>query len=131
MNQKDLASALERLLCERLGEAEVNDTGGPVGAVRKAIHQVRRGLERKPGVEAEIEQQKERIARMRALPADIQELLRRYFVFLEAEENICFFLGMRPEDFRRIRREARDYVLGRSEVKPDLNSIRMPSGGAH
>jgi hypothetical protein len=124
MNQKDLASALERLLSERLEEAPVTESGGPLGAVRKAIHRLRHCLAGKPAVDVQIERQELRIARIRSLPPHVQELLRRYYVFLEAEENICSSTGLPPDDFRRIRREASDYILSRREQKPDFEPAR-------
>ena len=123
MNQKDLASALEQLLSERLADTPITDSSGPLGAVRKAIHRLCKCLDGKPGVHAEIARQAQRIARIRSLPPHVQELLRRYYVFLEAEENICFSMGMPPDDFRRLRREASDYILNRRERKPDFEPL--------
>jgi hypothetical protein len=128
MNQKDLASALERLLSERLGDVPVTESNGPLGAVRKAIHRLRKELAGKPGVDAQIARQHQRIARIRSLPSHVQELLRRYYVFLEAEESICSSTGMAPDEFRRLRREASDYILSRREQKPDFEPLRAPRG---
>ena len=115
MNQKDLASALEQLLSERLADAPVTDGSGPLGAVRRAIHRLRKCLAGKPGLHAQVARQERRIARIRSLPPHVQEMLRRYYVFLEAEENICSTTGMTPDEFRRLRREASDFILSRGE----------------
>jgi hypothetical protein len=128
MNRKELADFLEQLLSERLADAPVTESGGPLGAVRKAIHRLRKGLAGKPGVHAQIARQDQRIARIRSLPPHVQELLRRYHVFLEAEEHICSSTGMSPDEFRRLRREASDYILSRRERKPDFEPLRAPRG---
>jgi len=120
MNQEDLDHALERLLSERLAEAPVTDSSGALGAVRKAIRRLHHCLAAKPGPHAPIAQQEQRIARIRSLPPHVQELLRRYYVFLEAEESICSCAGTTPDQFRRLRREAGDYILNRRERKPDF-----------
>jgi hypothetical protein len=129
MNQKDLASALERLLSERLGETPVTEPGDPLGPFRKAMHRIRKGLTRQPGVSAQIARHEQRITRIRALPPHVQELLRRYYVFLEAEENICFSMGLPAEEFRRLRREASDYILSRRDRKPEFEPRPRTSRG--
>lgn len=123
MNQKDLASALERLLSERLGDVPATEPGSPLGVVRKAIQRLRKALQGKPGVHVQIARQEQRIARIRSMPPQVQELLRRYYVFLEAEESICFSMGMSHEDFCRLRREASDYILSRRERMPDFKPL--------
>jgi len=124
MNQKDLAGALERLLSERLEDAPVTESSGPWGAVRKALQRLRRCLAGKPGAQAQVARQDERITRIRSLPPHVQELLRRYYVFLEAEQSICSSMGIPPDEFRRLRREASDYILNRREHKPNFEPLR-------
>jgi hypothetical protein len=120
MNQKDLARALERLLSERLADAPETGPSGPLGVVHKVIHRFRKGFARKPGLHVQITRQEQRISRIRSLPPHVQEVLRRYYVFLEAEENICSSTGMTLDQFRRLRRQASDYILSHRERRPDF-----------
>ncbi len=124
MNQKDYASALEQLLSERLADSPVAESNGPRGAVRKAIHRLRNCLVGKPGLQTQIARQEQRISRIRALPLHVQEVLRRYYVFLEAEESICSSTGMTPDQFRRLRRKASDYILSRNQRMPEFELSR-------
>jgi hypothetical protein len=120
MDQKDLASALERLLSERMADAPRRDSSGPLGAVRKASYWFHKCFVRKPRLDSQIAQQEQRVWKIRSLPPHVQELLRRYFVFLEAEKSICSSTGMTLDEFRRVRRQATDYVLSRHDHKPDF-----------
>jgi hypothetical protein len=125
MNQEDLIIAVERLLSERLLEVQVTSWSGLFGAVRKTIHKIRKGLGGKPDLHPNMPSQADLLARMRSLPEGVQDLLRRYYVFLEAEKSICASMNMRPAMFRRLRREASDYVLKRRERKPDFEPGRQ------
>ncbi len=126
MNQKHLAGALEQLLSERLANAPVVESSGPLGAVRRVVHRLRKCLAGKPGLLTQIARQEQRIARIRSLPPHVQEVLLRYHVFLEAEQCICSSTGMTPGEFRRLRREASEYILSRRERKPDFELSRDP-----
>ncbi|MGA2197822.1 MAG: hypothetical protein ABSH40_21340 [Bryobacteraceae bacterium] len=128
MNPKELADFLEQLLSKRLVDAPVTESVGPLGAVRKLIHRLRKCLFGEPGVHSQVAQQDQRIARIRCLPPHVHELLRRYYVFLEAEENICSSMGMSSGEFHRLRREASDYILSLHERKPDFEPLRAPPG---
>jgi hypothetical protein len=121
MNQEeDLAIAVERILSERLLEVQVTSWSGLLGAVRKATHKIRKGPGGKPAVRPNVPRQEDSLARMRSLPEDVQDLLRRYYVFLEAEQSICASMNMSPAKFRRLRRETSDYILKRRERKPEF-----------
>lgn len=120
MNQEDLVIAVERLLSERLLEVQVPSWSGLLGVVRKAVHKIRKGPGGKPYVHPSVPRQEDSLARMRSLPEDVQDLLRRYYVFLEAEQSICASMNMSPAKFRRLRRETSDYILKRRERKPEF-----------
>jgi hypothetical protein len=120
MNQEDLVIAVERLLSERLLEVQVTSWSGLLGAARRAIHKIRKGPGDKPDVHPNVPRQEDSLARMRSLPEDVQDLLRRYYVFLEAEQSICASMNMSPAKFRRLRRETSDYILKRRERKPEF-----------
>ena len=113
MNQEDLVIAVERLLSERLLEVQVTSWSGLLGAVRNKI---RMG----PGGKPDVPSKEDSLARMRSLPEGVQDLLRRYYVFLEAEQSICTSMNMSPAKFRRLRRETSDYILQRRERKPEF-----------
>ena len=120
MNQEELIIAVERLLSERLLEVKVTSRSGLLGAVRKAIHKIRKGPGDKPDVHPNLPGKEDLLVRMRSLPAAVQDSLRRYYVFLEAEQSICASTNMSPAKFRRLRREASDYILQRRERKPEF-----------
>src|ERR1019366_8765437 len=68
---------------------------------------------RKPDADVSAARDVDLIARIHTLPAHVQEALRRYYVFGEAEESVGFSMNMSPEEFHRVRLDVRDYILGR------------------
>jgi hypothetical protein len=122
MNEKELADELDRILSERLREAPDKSPNGPWEAPRLAVRWIRQHLGGKPDVRPNTPWQWQIIARIRSLPAHMQDPLRRYFVFREAEESICSSMNIAPVEFRRFLREATDYILMRRERMPELET---------
>ncbi|HEV3197196.1 MAG TPA: hypothetical protein VGZ73_04800 [Bryobacteraceae bacterium] len=110
MCPNDLINALEKALVERLCESS---PAGPLEAVRTAVHKMRRAVQREPRTSPDSPRYREAVDRLRALPERARELLRRHYVFLEAEESICLSMNMTSKQFRELKREAVDYVLMR------------------
>jgi hypothetical protein len=127
MNEKNLADELDRILSERLREVPANPNG-PREALRAAVRWIRTRLGGKPGAPPNPPWQWEIIARIRSLPERMQDALRRYFVFREAEESICSSLDIAPVEFRRFLREAADYILMRRERMPELETKKDREG---
>src|SRR5580704_8215013 len=115
MKEENLANTLDRILAERLREFPARRPKRLWDAIHWAIRSIRNGVSAKPGWHADSSAQAEIIARIRSLPAHIKEPLRRYFVFREAEESICFSIRTTPDEFHRFLQDAADYILGRQE----------------
>jgi hypothetical protein len=113
MFPNDLIHALEKALLERLRDSSEARPEGPLHAVRSAMHKVRMAVQPGPRTSAATSTDSEAVQRIRSLPEPVRELLRRHYVFLEAEESICGSANMTPKQFRKLRREAVDYVLMR------------------
>jgi hypothetical protein len=109
----DLINALEKVLVERLCDSSATRPEGPLGAVRTAMHKMRRAVQRGPRVSPVQPPYPDVVNRLRSLPEHVRELLRRHYVFLEAEESICLSMNLTSKQFRKLRREAVDYVLMR------------------
>ena len=107
------ANELDRLLSERLREMPGGSSSAALRRVRRLTHRFLKGFGRTPDANAAMPGHNEPIARIHALPAPMQEALRRYYVFGEAEESIGFSMNLSPEEFRRLRLDAREFVLGR------------------
>ena len=113
MNQENFANELDRLLSERLRERPSEFSSAALGRVRRLTYWILKVWGRKPDADASAPRDVDLIARIHTLPAHVQEALRRYYVFGEAEESIGFSMNMSPEEFHRVRLDVRDYVLGR------------------
>jgi hypothetical protein len=113
MCPNDLINVLEKVLAERLCDCSSARTDGPLEAVRTAMHKMRLAVQRGPRISPSPPPYPEAVNRVRALPEQVRELLRRHYVFLEAEESICWSMNMTSRQFRKLRREAVDYVLMR------------------
>jgi hypothetical protein len=122
MNEKQLADELDRILSERLREVPDKSPNGPWEACRLAVRWIRQRLGGKPDVRPNTPWQWQIIVRIRSLPEHMQDPLRRYFVFREAEESICSSMNIAPVGFRRFLREATDYILMRRERMPELET---------
>jgi hypothetical protein len=122
MTEEDLASALDRILSERLQEGPATHPNGPREVIDWAIRGIRRRVGVKPDAHPNTLCEWEIIARIRSLPARMQEPLRRYFVFQEAEESICRSIHTTTAAFHRFLREAADYILIRRERMPELET---------
>jgi hypothetical protein len=120
MNEQYLAHTMDRILAERLREVPAQYPK----SLREAIHWPIRWIRDRPGAQPVVHPdsscQDEIIARIRSLPAHMQEPLRRYFVFREAQESICFSIDTTAGEFRRFLRDAADYILMRHERMPEL-----------
>jgi hypothetical protein len=130
----NLANKLDRILAERLREFPGNRPKRLRHAIRWVTGLFRISALAKPDAHPESSGQAEIIARIRSLPANVQEPLRRYFVFREAEESICFSIQMTASEFHRFLRDAADYILMRQERPPRLEEKRTPrrtSNGRH
>lgn len=126
MNERSRADDLDRILSERLRDAPVKYPNGLREALRVAMRWIRKRLGGEPDVLPTAPWQWEIIARIRSLPPHLQEPLRRYFVFQEAEESICFSIETTPRAFRRFLRDATEYILMRQERMPELETKRAP-----
>ena len=113
MCPKDLIDALEKVLVERLCESSGAAVDGPLDVVRTAMHKMRRAIQPGQRVSPGSPAYPAVVSRVRSLPESVRELLRRHYVFLEAEESICGSMNMTSKQFRKLRREAVDYVLMR------------------
>jgi hypothetical protein len=100
MNERNRADDLDRILSERLKEVPATYPNRPWGALHRAMRSIRTRLGGKPDVLPTAPWQWEIIARIRSLPPHLQEPLRRYFVFREAEASICFSIDTTPREFR-------------------------------
>lgn len=105
-------------MSERLLDAPATEFAGPLRVFRKTIRRLREGLSAKQGAQGHMAQHEQRMARIRSLPPRVRELLRRSCVFLEADEIICFSMGISHDEFRRVLREASDYVLSHRQRQP-------------
>jgi hypothetical protein len=117
MCPNDLIDALEKVLVERLCESPATRPYGPLEAVRAAMHKMGIAVQRGPRSSPIPPPYPEAVRRVRSLPEPVRELLRRHFVFLEAEESICWSMNMTSKQVRRLRREAVDYVLIRQSSR--------------
>jgi hypothetical protein len=126
MHEENLANRLDRVLAERLREFPAGHPMSLREAVRRPIRWIRDRSGIRPVTRPSASCQEETIARIRCLPAHIQEALRRYFVFREAEESIAFSLQSTPADFRRFLRDAAGYTLQRHDRMPNLEQKRQP-----
>ena len=122
MKPGDLTRVLDRLLSDRRSKPAA-EVAGLRAAPEKAL-QPERSIPPSRST-----RQERRIERIRQLPPLMQELLRRYYVFQEDEESICFSLGLDSKEFHRLRREATDYVLSRGGAAPVVEQ-RKPSARA-
>jgi hypothetical protein len=130
MNEEDIANALGRILSERLRDTPAPHSDGPREVVNQAIRGVRKFLGKRPDPPAVVPapRQWEFVARIRTLPEHMQEPLRRYYVFREAEESICLSIKTTRREFRRFLREATDYILMRRERMPEFDPPRQSPG---
>jgi hypothetical protein len=130
MPEEDLANLLGRILAERLRDAPASHLSGLREVASQAIRGVRELLGKKPDPPAvvPVPWQWEIVARIRTLPEHMQEPLRRYYVFREAEESICLSIKTTPGEFRRFLREATDYILLRRERMPEFDPQRQSPG---
>lgn len=108
-NVQHPASELDRLLSERMREMPDGFWGAAWKTVPRLMASVSRL--RKPDAKAAARRDAEKIARIKSLPERTRDALRRYYIFGEAEESICASMDMTPEDFRRLRLDARRYIL--------------------
>jgi hypothetical protein len=125
MKEENLANTLDRILAERLREFPANRRK----RLRDGIHWAVRSLPRfaaKASALPDSSAQAEIIARIRSLPAHVQEPLRRYFVFREAEESICSSIRTTPGEFRRFLRDAANYILMRHDRAPQMQEKPWP-----
>lgn len=122
MNEENLADILDGILAVRLREVPRLHPSGPLNALGRMLHGIRGVLAGKPNEQPSTPGRPEVIARIRSLPDDLQNPLRRYFVFREAEESICVSINVTPADFRRFVQDAADYILMRSERMPVLEA---------
>jgi hypothetical protein len=122
--------ALARILAERLRGAPGPPSDDWRQVVNQAIRGVRKFLSKSPDPPTAVPApwQWEIVARIRALPERMQEPLRRYYVFREAEESICISIKTTPGEFRRFLREATDYILMRRERMPEFDPQRQSPG---
>ncbi|MGA3236031.1 MAG: hypothetical protein ABSG03_07010 [Bryobacteraceae bacterium] len=127
MDEEDIV-ALARMLVKRLSDSPDPHSNGWQEVVNQAIRGVRKFLGKRPDPPTAVPWQWLLVARIRTLPEHIQEPLRRYYVFREAEESICLSLRTRPEEFRRFLREATDYILLRRERLPEFDPQRQSPG---
>jgi hypothetical protein len=111
MCPKDLQNALEKALVERL--CEIPD--GPFTALRTAIR--RRWFQGERPSTANSSQYSDVASRVDSLPEPVRALLLRHYVFLEAEESICFSMNVTLKQLRRMKREAVDYVRNSQVAK--------------
>jgi hypothetical protein len=126
MNEENLANRMDGILAERLREVPAKNPGSLREAVHWAIRWIRDRPGEKRGVRPNFSCQEETIARIRSLPAHVQEPLRRYFVFREAKESICASIGATPSEFRRFLRDSADYILMQEERMPELEQKQPP-----
>jgi hypothetical protein len=125
MKEENLANTLDRILAERLREYPANRRM----RLRDVIHWAVGSLPRfaaKPSALPDSSAQAEIIARIRSLPEHVQEPLRRYFVFREAEKSICSSIRTTPSEFRRFLRDAANYILLRQDRAPELQEKPSP-----
>jgi hypothetical protein len=122
MCPNDLIYALEKALVERLCDSSAA-WPGPFGAVRTAMHKMGMAVQREPRISAGSARYPEVVSRLRSLPEQVKELLRRHYVFLEAEESICLSMNMTSKQFRKLNREAVDYVLMRRGFRRGRTSL--------
>jgi hypothetical protein len=113
MNQENLAKLLDWLLSERMREPPGEFSNAALRRVRRITSWILKACRRKPDDIAAATLDGDLIARIHILPAPIQEALRRYYVFGEAEESISISMNMNREELHRLRLEARNFVLGR------------------
>jgi hypothetical protein len=113
MCPKDLINALEKVLVERLCDSSAALPDGPLEAVRAAMHRMRLAIQPGQRISPGSPAYPEVVSRVRSLPEHVRELLRRHYVFLEAEVSICGSMNMTSKEFRKLRKEAVDYVLMR------------------
>lgn len=128
MNERSRTDDLDRILSERLREAAAKYPNGPREALGLALRWIRKRLGGKPDVLPTAPWQWEIIARIRSLPPHLQDALRRYFVFREAEESICFSIDATPRQFRRFLRDATEYILLRRARMPELETKQGREG---
>jgi hypothetical protein len=126
MNEKKLASEMDRILVERLREIPAPYSSGPLRSLHRTLYGIRKLFRSKPEASPNTPWQWEIIGRFRSLPSHVQDPIRRYFVFQEAEESICHSLNMTPRQFRRFLRDAAGYILMRHERMPRLNAKAPP-----
>jgi hypothetical protein len=131
LNERNRADDLDRILSERLRELPAKYPNGPREALRLAMRWIRKRLGGKPDALPTAPWQWEIIARIRSLPPHLQDPLRRYFVFREAEESICLSIDATPREFRRFLRDATEYILMRQERIPELETKQTRGGTPH
>jgi hypothetical protein len=127
MNEEDIV-ALARMLAKRLSDSSDPHSNGWQEVVNQAIRAVRQFLGKRPDPPTAVPWQWLLVARIRTLPEHMQEPLKRYYVFQEAEESICLSIKTPPEEFRQFLREATDYILMRQERIPELDPERQSPG---
>ena len=107
------ANALEQLLFERLQSVEEHGLRGSWNSLLQAWKShggsaTAANAAPTPG---------EASARLQSLPVDLQDALRRYYIFQQSEEWISWTMRISPAQFRRLRSQARAYVLGAGDVR--------------
>jgi hypothetical protein len=127
MDEEDIV-ALAQMLVKRLSDSPDPHSNGWQEVVNRVIRGVRKVLGKRPGPLAAVPWQWLLVARIRTLPEHMQEPLKRYYVFQEAEESISLSINTSPEEFRRFLREATDYILMRRERLPEFDPQRQPPG---
>jgi hypothetical protein len=126
MCPNDLINALEKVLVERLCDSSAARPGGPAGAVRTAMHKMRMAVQPGPRISPDPSRHPEVLNRLRSLPEQVREILRRHYVFLEAEESICVSMNIASKQFRKLKRDAVDYVLMRRRFRRDGTFSSLP-----
>jgi hypothetical protein len=99
MCPKDLSNALEKVLVERLCDSSGALPDGPIEAMRMAMHKIRMAIQSGPRVYPGSPPYPEVVSRVRLLDERVRELLRRHYVFLEAEASICGSMNMTRRSF--------------------------------
>jgi hypothetical protein len=127
MDEEDIV-ALARMLVKRLSDAPDPHSHGWQEVVSQAIRGVRKFLVKRSDPPIAVPWQWLLVARIRTLPEHMQEPLKRYYVYREAEESICLSIKTPPEEFRRFLREATDYILMRRERLPEFDPKRQTPG---
>jgi hypothetical protein len=98
MDEEDIV-ALARMLVKRLSDSSDPHSNDWQEVVNQAIRGVRKFLAKRPDPPTAVPWQWLLVARIRTLPEHMQEPLKRYYVFQEAEESICLSIKTPPKSF--------------------------------